>query len=72
MSLHNKPEYNSPELVAALKAHGMATTSPSVVSDAFRLGWIASQPDWKAPRCEDCTCEYGGADCNDLKLPDGK
>jgi hypothetical protein len=42
MSMHNKPEYNPPELVAALKAYGMVTDTPSQLSDAFRLGWLLS------------------------------
>lgn len=64
MSLHNKPEYNTPELVAAMKAHGMETDHPSVLSDAFRLGWTVNSPDWKPARCAECDCEFGGAACN--------
>jgi len=39
MSLHNKPEYNTPDIIAALKTHGMKADSPSQLSDAFRLGY---------------------------------
>jgi len=64
MTLHNRPEYNTPTMVAALKAAGMPTDIPSMLSDAFRLGMVAGRPGWKAERCAKCTCQYGGADCN--------
>lgn len=67
MSLHNRPEFNGPEIIAALKAHGLDTDSPSQLSDAFRLGWMAAQPGWKPQRCAECDCEFGGADCNWIK-----
>lgn len=41
MTLHNKAEYNTPDIVAALERHKMTVDKPSVVSDAFRLGWAA-------------------------------
>lgn len=39
MSLHRAPQ--SPALVTALRNHGLATHTPSQLSDAFRLGWAA-------------------------------
>lgn len=69
MSLHNKPEYNTPEIVAALRAHGLDPDQPNVAADAFRLGWAARDPDWVTPRCAECDCEFGGADCNWIKSP---
>jgi|GEM_PF-4776194 len=39
MSDHLKPQ--SPELVAALRSHGLKSDEPSQLSDAFRLGWNA-------------------------------
>lgn len=68
MSMHNKPECNPPELVAALKAHGMEVDQPSMSADAFRSGWFAAQPGWTPPRCESCDCEFGGATCKELRL----
>jgi len=41
MTLHNKPEHNTPEIVEALERHKLTVDKPSVVSDAFRLGWAA-------------------------------
>lgn len=69
MSLHNKPEFNTPEIIARLKAHGMEVDTPSMMSDAFRLGFLSASPDWQPSRCEDCTCDYGGADCSVFKHP---
>jgi hypothetical protein len=43
MSLHDKPEYNEPELVSALKEHRLSATLPSQMSDAFRCGWKAQK-----------------------------
>lgn len=67
MSLHNKPEHNTPEIVAALRAHGMEVERPSMLSDAFRLGYASAQPEWKPQRCAECDCEFGAADCNWIK-----
>lgn len=64
MSLHNKPEFNTPEIIAALRAHGMETDKPNMLSDAFRSGFLAAQPGWEPQRCAECDCEFGGGDCN--------
>ena len=72
MSFHDHqkyPEHNTPAIVAALKAHGMEANSPSMLSDAFRLGMLSADPDWKPQRCAECDCDYGGADCNWIKTP---
>lgn len=45
MSLHNNPEYNTPEMIESMKSHGFKSESPSQLSDAFRLGWISSGRD---------------------------
>ena len=42
MSYHNKPKYNTPDLVAALKAHNLKVDTPDILADAFRLGWVAA------------------------------
>ena len=39
MSMHKQDD--GPELSKALKDHGLATNTPSQLSDAFRLGWLA-------------------------------
>jgi hypothetical protein len=67
MSMHNKPEYNTPEIIAALIAHGMSAQEPSMLSDAFRSGYLAAHTDWKSQRCAECDCKFGGADCNWIK-----
>ena len=69
VSLHKDPDSNTPAIVAALKAHGLSTESPSQLSDAFRLGALSAAADWKPQRCAECDCEYGGADCNWIKSP---
>jgi len=69
MSLHNKPAYNTPEMIAAMRAHGIDPEKPSQLADAFRLGFKAAAPDWKPQRCEGCDCEFGGADCSVFKTP---
>ena len=43
MSLHNKSKYQLPELIQALKNHGLEHDTPSQLSDAFRTGWIAGR-----------------------------
>jgi len=67
MTLHTKPQFNDPSMIAALKAHGMETDTPSMLADAFRMGRMSASPDWKPQRCEDCKCEFGGADCDWIK-----
>ena len=68
MTLHNRPEHNTPEIISALKAHGLAVDKPDMLSDAFRLGWAAASPDWKPQRCAECSCKHGGADCNQIRI----
>jgi hypothetical protein len=70
MTLHNKPDFNTPEIVARLKAHGMEVDTPSMLSDAFRLGYLSASSDWQPQRCEGCSCEFGGADCDVIKRPE--
>ncbi len=43
MSFHKTPKYQIPELIAALKQHGLATDTPSQLADSFRIGWMASR-----------------------------
>ena len=40
MSLHTKKEYNTLEIIKALRDHGMEAFVPSQMSDAFRLGFV--------------------------------
>lgn len=69
MSLHNSPDHNTPEIHAAMRAHGIDPEVPSQVADAFRIGWISAQPGWEAQRCAECDCEHGGADCSWIRAP---
>jgi len=64
MTMHNKPEFNQPDMIAALNAHGLETDTPSQLADAFRQGRLSAAPGWMPPRCEDCACDFGGADCD--------
>lgn len=41
MSFHNKPNYQIPELIEALKAHRLPLDTPSQLADSFRIGWMA-------------------------------
>ena len=41
MSFHNKPHYQIPELIEALKAHRLPHDTPSQLADSFRIGWMA-------------------------------
>lgn len=41
MSFHNNPKYQIPELIQALKDHGLEHDTPSQLADAFRTGWVA-------------------------------
>ena len=41
MSFHNKPNYQIPELIEALKAHRLPNDTPSQLADSFRIGWMA-------------------------------
>lgn len=67
MTLHNKPEYNSPEIRRRLVAHGMNPDEPDMLADAFRLGFLSNTPDWEPQRCAECDCEFGQASCNWIK-----
>ncbi len=67
MSLHNSPEHNTDCIIAAMKAHGLRTDGPDMMADAFRLGWAAAAPNWRPQRCDECNCEFGGADCSWIK-----
>jgi hypothetical protein len=42
MSAHKDPQYQIPELIEALIAHGLATDTPSQLADAFRFGWLTA------------------------------
>ena len=41
MSFHNKPHYQIPELIEALKAHRLPHDTPGQLADSFRIGWMA-------------------------------
>ena len=43
MSHHNKPDFNTPEIIAGLTAHGLEVETPSQTSDAFRFGYKYAQ-----------------------------
>lgn len=43
MSFHNKPNYQIPELIEALKAHRLPHDKPSQLADSFRIGWMAGR-----------------------------
>lgn len=45
MSLHEKPKYNTEAIHMQLKAHGLALDQASIVSDAFRLGWVVMRAE---------------------------
>lgn len=47
MSLHNDPAYNTREILAALKKHGLKTDAPSQLADSFRTGFIAARQGFK-------------------------
>lgn len=49
MSFHNKPEWNTPALHEALRAHNLPTDTPSQLADAFRSGWFAALHAQKDP-----------------------
>ena len=40
MSLHNRPEFNTPGIIDGLKLHGMEHDEPSQLADAFRQGYV--------------------------------
>ena len=46
MSHHSRelyPHCNTDEIRAELALHGMAVDKPSMMSDAFRFGWLAAR-----------------------------
>lgn len=43
MSYHNHPDYQDPQLIAALKAHHLPHDTPSMNADCFRHGWMAAK-----------------------------
>jgi len=43
VSFHNTPKYQIPELIEALKNHGLRHDKPNQLADAFRIGWMAGQ-----------------------------
>lgn len=45
MSFHKNPKYQIPELIDALKNHGLDSTNPSQLADAFRLGYMAASQE---------------------------
>ncbi len=47
MSMHRQNDV--PELTSALNDHHLATDTPSISSDAFRLGWAAAQAQLNSP-----------------------
>lgn len=51
MSLHKNPKYQIPELIAALKEHRLDVDTPSQLSDAFRIGWLAGR-EAKSPEAD--------------------
>ena len=48
MSFHNKPNYQIPELIEALKAHRLPHDTPSQLADSFRIGWMACREQAQA------------------------
>ncbi len=50
MSLHNRPEFNTPGIIDGLKLHGMEHDTPSQLADAFRQGYVyAMTPPTERP-----------------------
>lgn len=42
MSFHKNPAYNNDAMHSYMKSQGLKIDEPSMVSDAFRLGWVAA------------------------------
>ena len=64
MSFHNKPNYQIPELIEALKAHRLPHDTPSQLADSFRIGWMACRELAQAPYtavapAKSCDCSQG-------------
>ena len=64
MSFHNKPNYQIPELIEALKAHRLPHDTPSQLADSFRIGWMACRELAQADSVQEdaaLVCDYCGA-----------
>lgn len=42
MSLHEKSKFNTESIKSSMRDHRLETEKASVLSDAFRLGWVAA------------------------------
>ena len=58
MSFHNKPNYQIPELIEALKAHRLPHDTPSQLADSFRIGWMACRELARADSVQDDAARY--------------
>ena len=58
MSFHNKPNYQIPELIEALKAHRLPHDTPSQLADSFRIGWRACRELAQADSVQEDAARY--------------
>ena len=58
MSFHNKPNYQIPELIEALKAHRLPHDTPSQLADSFRIGWMACRELAQADSVQEEAARY--------------
>ena len=58
MSFHNKPNYQIPELIEALKAHRLPHDTPSQLADSFRIGWMACRERAQADSVQEDAARY--------------
>ena len=58
MSFHNKPNYQIPELIEALKAHRLPHDTPSQLADSFRIGWMACRELAQADSVQEDAARY--------------
>ena len=58
MSFHNKPHYQIPELIEALKAHRLPHDTPSQLADSFRIGWMACRELAQADSVQEEAARY--------------
>lgn len=58
MSFHNKPNYQIPELIEALKAHRLPHDTPSQLADSFRIGWMACRELAQADTVQEDAARY--------------
>ena len=58
MSFHNKPNYQIPELIEALKAHRLPHDTPSQLADSFRIGWMACRELAQADSAQEDAARY--------------